>query len=90
MTHDEMIAVIQAQKDGQKIQWRLKGAANWREDYEDASGPAFNFYSNEYRIKPKSRDWWIDFIRDGKNERIAKVSNKQFPGSIHVREVPDE
>lgn len=46
MTHDEMIAVIQAHKDGKKIEY-LNGS-NW----QHTSSPLFDFCNFVYRVKP--------------------------------------
>lgn len=48
MTHDEMIALIQAHKDGKTIQNRMKA----RNDvWKDAPAPSWNFWNFEYRVK---------------------------------------
>lgn len=51
MTHDEMIALIEAHRDGKTIQYRLTPKAEWRD--RTSSGMAFNFADIDYRIKPK-------------------------------------
>jgi hypothetical protein len=57
MTHDEMIAVIQAHKDGKVIQAR----SNLRNtDWIDIKyEPIFNFNSNDYRPKPEPKEYWL-------------------------------
>lgn len=50
MTHDEMIAVLAAHRDGRKIQFRPFAWGMW-EDYEQIGPPSFSG-SYEYRIKP--------------------------------------
>ena len=57
MTHDEMIAVIQAHKEGKVIEWRDK---EHPEDLWNAPGnPCWDFSTFDYRIKPelKYRPW---------------------------------
>ena len=51
MTHDEMIAVIQAHKDGKTIQVRGKGRPKWH----DRTRPSWDFDSCDYRVKPEPR-----------------------------------
>jgi hypothetical protein len=52
MAHDEMIAVIAAHKEGKTIQYRARWGApeGWQDTPND---PVWNFYYNEYRIKPE-------------------------------------
>lgn len=50
MTHDEMIAVIQAHKDGKKLEVANKGCNNWID--LSTNGPCFNFKDVDYRVKP--------------------------------------
>lgn len=72
MNHDEMIAVIAADRDGKEIEGRLiRHAIEFGESAKwhlaalhlAAPGkPCFNFAECEYRIKPeppKPREWWI-------------------------------
>lgn len=49
MTHDEMIAVIQAHKEGKKLEF-CNSNLIWKEVIGD---PCFNFFRYSYRIKPK-------------------------------------
>jgi hypothetical protein len=51
MTHDEMIALIEAHRDGQTIQYRLSPKAEWRDRHLKSLD--FDFSDVEYRIKPK-------------------------------------
>ena len=52
MTHDEMIAVIQAHKDGKTIESRARGigGAKWVTLNEE---PSWQFSEYDYRIKPE-------------------------------------
>ena len=52
MTHDEMIALIEAHRDGKTIQYRLTPKAEWRD--RTLLGADFNFADICYRIKPES------------------------------------
>ncbi len=62
MTHDEMIAVIQAHKAGKNIQWRhMSGTTEW----ETASSPAWDFSVNNYRIAPENVVWTYHAYQDG-------------------------
>lgn len=50
MTPDELIAVIQAYKEGKQIQWKAEHSEIWR----DCEGsPCWDFNHIDYRIKPK-------------------------------------
>lgn len=49
MTHDEMIAVIQAHKEGKKLEF-CNSNLIWKEVIGD---PCFNFFRYSYRIKPE-------------------------------------
>lgn len=52
MTHDEIIAVIQAHKEGKKIQYRFRGKETC--SFQDlTSNPVFNFEMVDYRVKPE-------------------------------------
>jgi len=59
MSTSEIIAVVQARKDGKKIQWRPLAACLWR----DCPLPVWNFADCEYRVKPephKPLEIWIN------------------------------
>lgn len=49
MTHEKMIAVITARKEGKQIQYRRIGNTEW----SDTSKPVWNFALYEYQIKPE-------------------------------------
>lgn len=50
MTHDEMIALIEAHRDGKTIQYRLSPKEEWRDRYRKSLD--FDFSAVDYRIKP--------------------------------------
>jgi hypothetical protein len=56
MTHDEMIEVIQAHKDGKAIQARLAGGGS---EWKRNTAPQWNFLSAEYRVKPEPKEYWL-------------------------------
>lgn len=63
MTIDEMIAVLQAYKEGNQIEVRWKSPNNL--SWDIISAPGWNFLDHEYRIAPKQTkkiklDAWID------------------------------
>lgn len=79
MTHDEMIAVIQAAKDGKQIQLRRNSQEPWR----NVVSPRFDFDSFDYRAKPEPREWWVcTFQSNG-----LVNCDKAHPGAFKVREV---
>lgn len=57
MTHDEMIAVIQAAKDGKQIQCRDKIHKQWC----DSLSPVWDFHTYDCRVKPEPRRVWVRF-----------------------------
>ncbi len=63
MTPDEIIKVVQAYKDGKKIQSRYKYAGPWA----DNGLPEWNFQHTEYRVKPEPRAIYkAEFKENGK------------------------
>lgn len=61
MTHDEMIAVIQAHKEGKKLQVLYSLTASW----EDISNPSFNFSVCKYRVKPEPKTIYVNEYTSG-------------------------
>jgi hypothetical protein len=64
MTHDEMIEVIQAHKDGKVIQVNTDGAYSsdgpnrgWLDAIEREL--MWNFELNDYRVKPAPKEYWM-------------------------------
>ena len=57
MTHDEMIAVIQAEKDGRPIECRYLKGGFW-----GAKICSFNFIEYEYRIIKKPMRIWVNMF----------------------------
>jgi hypothetical protein len=91
MSTDEMIAVLQAHKEGKKVQARGRpgeGDEEWHNVI-----PNWDFYRAEFRVKPEPRDFFICFktcIGDGKTgvytskqQGLESIGMKQ----LHVREV---
>lgn len=59
MTHDEMIAVIAAHRDGKVIQYIEKGTSDTWADCINNS-PVWDFYHYNYRIEPEPRVVWFN------------------------------
>jgi hypothetical protein len=57
MTHDEMIEVIQAHKDGKVIQFR--GVVDRGDWLSKGTPPLWNFDAVDYRIKPMPKEYWL-------------------------------
>jgi hypothetical protein len=55
MTHDEIIQVVQAHKDGKVIQYRRMAQDGW----VLASTPTWNFSELDYRVKPMPKEYWL-------------------------------
>ena len=84
MNHDEMIAVIQAHKDGKQIQWKSRNGVDGWDDCSDGYWqPKFNFGCCDYRIKPEPREWWIE----NSHCQTGYAHRNYVPGMVHVREV---
>lgn len=64
MTHDEMIAVIQAHKDGKQVQYRRLSMGE--DDWLDLPDPAWDFSCSNYRIKPEPLILWAEYKHNGK------------------------
>lgn len=53
MTHDEMIAVIQAHKEGKTIECRQRTHLETKGSWQIVPVPSWSFSSYEYRVKPE-------------------------------------
>jgi hypothetical protein len=86
MTHDEMITVITAHKNGEKIQ-ALRGSI-WTE----CEKPSFNFMCHDYRVAPVVEAWGV--LLDGEliccsyHKGDAEISVSLEPGTL-IRLIPD-
>ncbi len=85
-----MIAVIQAHKEGKKIQNRYAmqpGESNRYNEFEDIENPSWNFNKYDYRVAPeprKPREWWIEPLKYG----LCRMSEEASTCALwHVREV---
>jgi hypothetical protein len=59
MTHDEMIEVIQAHKDGKVIQFKRNcGVCDWT-SLAKVKSPHWNFSAVKYRVKPEPKEYWL-------------------------------
>lgn len=95
MTHDEMIAVIQAHKDGKPIQRKKEWAGD--KCWSDLSVPTFDFTNFDHRIKPeppKPREFWLNTystsaagcVHSSREEADRSASHIRLE-CIHLREV---
>lgn len=95
MTHDEMITVIQAHRDGKVLEACDAGTGQWTWCRQP---PSWDFREYDYRVKPeptKPREFWICYDKDSNlmledsNPRIysreQELSSRR--AQIHVREV---
>jgi hypothetical protein len=98
MTHDEMIEVIQAHKDGKVIQ--LQGL---QRDWIDVPRtPDWDFPNIIYRVKPEPKEYWLLPYLDGSGFKVLSFNTKRLTsnycdsnnldlsGSIHVVTVDDQ
>ena len=73
MTHDEMIAVIQAHKEGKQIECLAALGKNGDMVWTAIDDPSWSFNTSTYRVKaePKYRPWRLEEVPVG-----AIVSSK--------------
>lgn len=96
MTHDEMIAVIKAHKEGKRIQYNDDG--QWRDC--PGNDPGWYFGSISYRVKPeppKPLDVWVNQYFHNGSKWVAGVfetedeakfaAGRGYLRSVLVREV---
>jgi hypothetical protein len=88
MTHEEAIiaaGVMLAWAEGKKVQGRWRNSSC---EWGDCSDPAWQWETNEYRIKPEPREWWLNdcFVGYGFKDAAKSMSKPGFE-PIHVREV---
>jgi len=58
MTRDKLqnaIAVMQAFLDGKKLQAKTVGSNHW----QDVTTPIWDWFGNDYRIKPEPKEIWV-------------------------------
>lgn len=90
MTHDEMIAVISAHRDGRPIEWKPNGGSNWFEVEPNAKSMNWNFLANDFRIKPQPKEFWVYRRASSLGEWNVLTYNPARNTEveiIHVREV---
>ena len=85
MTHDEMIAVIQAHKDGKTIQARNRDIGVW-----DDVDPIWRFDSCDYRVKPEPREWILNPEAGICVPYDTLATTEIRKNCVHVREVLDD
>ena len=91
MTHDEMIAVIAAHRDGKAIQFRRHGDSKWT-GYLDGNSPEWLFSICDYRIKPEPLECWVNVYPNGvRTYWLDEPSAIHHCGSlgrtVHMKEV---
>jgi len=82
MTHDEMIAVIAAHRDGKAVEARCRPTGGWI----SASVPCWDFYRSDYRIKPEPMVIWANVYPHGLGhayeteiDALARVGSQGIP-----------
>ena len=86
MTHDEMIAVIAAHRDGEAIQIRGHGDSPWTE-VQDGDSPRWLFALCDYRIKPEPLECWVNVYGDGSSTSYRTEERARQQNSIHFKPV---
>jgi len=94
VTHDEMIEVIQAHKEGKEIQCRLKDPSLDEMGWLTKGGDTFNFTDYIYRIKPEPKEIWVNEHRQavdiGYSSREEAVNHAYWDAervAVHYKEV---
>ena len=66
MTNQEILKVVQAAIDGKTIEYRHLDY-NWdvTQPWAVSTSPRWDFFDNEYRVKPCPIKWWIEFSSQG-------------------------
>lgn len=64
MQIDKMIAVLQAHKEGKKLQCRFNDSAP-SDEWSDSRAPSWQFDVMEYRVKPEPKEVWINYTSAG-------------------------
>lgn len=92
MTDDEIIAVVQAHKEGKQIQTKcIYHDSEW----QDINTPEWQFGQNLYRVKPeprKLREWWVVVDSNGMvTGQLLRPDKPVLTGHsvVRVREVSD-
>jgi len=94
MTLKEMIAVMQSAEDGAEIEQYDYRSEVWYACY----CPNWNWSDNDYRVKPKPRECWINFFGSAPSsvswESEEEARNSAYPADgsppatqVHFREV---
>jgi hypothetical protein len=88
MTIDEMIEVLKAAKRGEIIEFR-DAYNSWRVCNPPVPKEFLFYATNEYRVKPKPREWWAEVPRDGQVGQLFTDGRQVTVGGelIRVREV---
>ncbi len=91
MTDDEILEVVQAHKEGKRIEYALKTRCTW---VLESHPPLWDFLKYDYRVAPeprKPREWWIHLNASGMHEVHETTENRSHCGHcILVREVMDD
>ena len=79
MTHDEMIEVIQAHKDGKAIEVFIDD--NWREMDRK---PSWQFESYHYRVKSYPKEYWLVPYKNNTGFSVFQASPGNLPAGFNV------
>jgi hypothetical protein len=84
----EAIEVMQAFVDGAEMQWYGGLTGKWR-DFDDNDPPQWIWGHEQYRIKPKPREWNMMAMGDGLLRRLSERDVGYSGQKVKVREVND-
>lgn len=80
MTHDEIIEVVKADKEGKPIQFRRLYQKNGK--WRDVLQPGWDFLSYEFRVKPELIEVWV--VVSYNNKAIGSFTDKKHAESVAV------
>lgn len=83
MTHEEMIALIEAHRDGKTIQYRLSPSSEWQDRHLKILD--FYFSDAEYRIKPEPIVAWAIVDANGKTLTLSFTENAARNDLLHFK-----
>ena len=90
MPVEEMIELLQAFQRGEQLEWKYKEANIWH----PVRNPIWDFNHQEFRIKPKPLEMWINIYNDKmiykhetKQEAIDNAGSGCRRIAVHMKEV---
>mgnify|MGYP003674975069 CR=1 FL=1 len=83
MTHDEMIEVIQAHKDGKAIQFMPKGGVDVEFTDRRRTDNHMDFINIDYRIKIEPKEYWLVPYLDNTGFTVFQTNPINLPAAFN-------